>query len=145
MKYTLAILAILSLTACGEPRILNAGAAVPVTAVDGPNMDRISGSYDVVGRYQRDAGVSPHIYLLSGSERESTFCHELAHMADDNGGDYAAAIRSVTPPNPTARFAERIKVAWEIAHTPGGYWKAIYERWGDEGVEHKEILAKIKN
>jgi hypothetical protein len=137
--YVVLSLLVLCITGCGEPRLLNPGAHMPVTAVDGPHMDRISGEYDRVGRYQRDG-----IYLLAGSELSSTFCHELAHMADDNGGDYAKAIRAITPPNPTPRFAERLRVAWEIAHTPGGYWHAIYQRWGEDAIQHSDIMAKAR-
>ncbi len=142
------ILAILAfLCSCGgPPRLVNPGAAIPITALSDYDMSLEAKRFPVeAGHYLR--GYFNHcpraIFLLEGTD-ESVLAHECAHLGDTMGGNYAEAIRLVTPPNPSPEMAVKLRTLWEIERAPGGYWREICRRWGRGAVGHPDILARIE-
>lgn len=98
----LMLLAIALLTGCGEPIRLNPGARVPVYHVSAqwlaakwPKADH-PGIYhggELVGLYV----PSPtSIYIVPG--HDLILAHEVGHLAEDCGGSYRDALRSISTP-----------------------------------------------
>jgi hypothetical protein len=139
---------ILILSSCGAPERINggSGAAVPVTIVESDDMARICSGMPKLTNAQY-IGVFTYcpraIYLLRYREERWTLPHECAHLADSYGGDFARAIRDITPEQPTPEFSKRLAVLWEIQRCHHGYWAEIARRWGRQAVVHPEILATI--
>jgi hypothetical protein len=145
MKLRLMIL-LFALSSCGAPVRLNPTASVPVTVTDEETVMAL-GKRAGINQYTWMHGLCLYapqaIYIARGYELDYTLPHECAHLADQLGGDYARAIRLITPDAPTADFAGRLETLWDISRSPRGYWAEIYHRWGRDAVWHPEVLARI--
>lgn len=142
MKY-LALIC-LALASCGEPRLLNQGASLPVTAVSDHDMSVAAGEQSRTGWIVGGLYDGRQILLLDGGDRPYTLSHEIAHHRDRVGGTYADAIRAATPANPSPEMARKLAVCWEIEAKGGDPWQAIKDSFGESAVGHKEILGRLK-
>lgn len=138
----------LVLCSCGAPRVLNQGAAHPITALSDHDMVAKSESLNLPpGAYARGLhvpGPSPAIYLLDHGDAEYTLAHEIAHNRDSVGGTYADAIRSFTPPNPSPELAAKLEICWQIEAMGADPWRSLFEKYGAKAVNHDDILARLE-
>lgn len=136
----------LALCSCGEPRLLNPGAPLSVTAVSGHDIAQASGGQSRAGFLLEGLythGNPGHILLQDHAASDHALAHELAHYRDMNGGTYAHAIEMATPPNPTPEMKRKLAICWEI-EAKGEPWQALKDRFGASAVGHPEILARLK-
>ena len=83
--------------------------------------------------------------LLSHETNGWTLAHELAHAADDLGGDYEAVCRMVGNVNIPRQMEILALVRAEAKRISGPkeYWKALKNVCGPQAVYHSDILASI--
>lgn len=137
----------LALCSCGEPRLLNPGADLSVTAVSDHDMsvaaqDKSQLHWVVSGLYA--SGTPGHILLLDGGEGRGTFFHELCHAADANHWTIQQSIDHATPPNPSPEMKRKLAVAQELADMGPDYWQNLKDRFGADAVGHASILARLR-
>jgi hypothetical protein len=146
MKPLTIALPLLLLCSCGEPRVLNPGASLSVTAVSDHDMSIAAWEHSTMGQIVTGLyihGEPGSILLLDCGDASWTLPHEVAHRMDASGKTYAQCIEEITPQNPTPEMARKLAACWEIEAQHGDPWLAIYERWGAGAVGHKDILARI--
>lgn len=82
------------------------------------------------------------VYADSGSWVPA---HEACHLADRDGISLREAIHRMTPPGPiNEHMAKRLASMQRIADMGGDHWQAMKNVYGADGVQHPEILARLK-
>lgn len=150
MRYLAILFALLTLSACATVPMgqRNVGAAVPFI-VRHPNQinNGLPLGYYVGGYYDGNS-----INVSSGVP-DYVSVHEFAHMAD-HLRSYDKALDAITPKlHIQPDFQKVLDLIKSCIHEARGLgpdndtlnlWRVIHRRWGDYGVNHSDILERIK-
>jgi hypothetical protein len=150
MRLPLLLLIALILPGCAAPLgRLNDGAAFPYVIVTSSEMARDSSNvtapwstrsnWVIMGLCARH-----RITELHANSEPWVPVHEALHLAD-RLGSLRAAIIALTPPNPNAHMAARLKLMEEVDAAGPDYWRTIYLRWGKDALGgHQNIIARVE-
>lgn len=129
MKYALPLIALLTLSACGQ---ITSGGAIRVV------------SQEIPGTHAAWQDSSSTIFLGAVPPRYA-LSHELCHVVDSRGISYATALRMIQPTNAPGQDIARLVLAEVANHSgPDAHWKALRVVCGVHAVAHPEIIARIK-
>lgn len=128
------ILLPLLLTACAQRE-----------ALTGTNGIRVEyASQAIIGGHDGQWRPVEHAILLRYGAPDYTLAHEACHSADTLGS-YRQALRLIGNPSGLDR---QVAIAWRIADMAdangGDYWRALRSLYGNDAVQHPEILAQLK-
>lgn len=98
--------------------------------------DGVAGQWDLERRT---------VYLSCQTNRW-TLAHELAHAADDLGGNYTVMVQMLGPHDqlPGMDIVRQVQAEAVLIGGPRSYWRALYKICGPQAVYHADILSHVK-